>query len=87
MFYIIARTARLIIRAFEIFMFLRAVLSWIMPPDSNKVTVFLYNITEPVISPVRNFLSRFEFIRNFPIDISFLVVLIILELVQRLLYF
>ena len=68
-------------------MFLRAVLSWIMPPDSNKVTVFLYNITEPVISPVRNFLSRFEFIRNFPIDISFLVVLIILEFVQRLLYF
>ena len=87
MFYIISRTARLIIRAFEIFMFLRAVLSWIMPPDSNKVTVFLYNITEPVISPVRNFLSRFEFIRNFPIDISFLVVLIILEFVQRLLYF
>lgn len=87
MIYIIARTARLIIRAFEFCMFLRAVLSWIMPPDSNKVTVFLYNITEPVIHPVRSFLSRFEFIRNFPIDISFLVVLIILEFVQRLLYF
>ena len=56
MFYIIARTARLIIRAFEIFMFLRAVLSWIMPPDSNKVTVFLYNITEPVISQFERFI-------------------------------
>ncbi len=42
-------------------------------------------VTEAVISPVRKVLWRFDSVRRFPIDISFLVTYILLHLIQVML--
>lgn len=54
---IIGRTLALILRAFELVMVIRAVMSWIMPGDANRFTQIVYGITEPVIAPVRRLLN------------------------------
>lgn len=82
---ILAVVVHLIIRAIEAMMIFRALLSWIMPPDANQVTRFLYSFTEPIIEPIRRILGRFEFFRSCPIDLSFLATLILLDLADGML--
>ena len=81
---IIGRTAYLIIRAFELVMVVRAIMSWIMPGDGSRFSQFVYGVTEPVIAPVRKLLLRFDFCRRCPIDLSFLVVFLLLEIAEGL---
>lgn len=67
-------------------MLIRAILSWFPIVDrSSKIMSFIYMVTEAVISPVRKVLWRFDSVRRFPIDISFLVTYILLHLIQVML--
>ena len=69
---------RLLLELFYVLLIVRAVLSWV-PGVRNRLTDFVYMVTEPVLSPVRNFLNRSRFGNlSLPIDLSFLVVLFIL---------
>ena len=62
----------------EIMMLVRAVMSFVAPTASGRVVEFIYNVTEFFIAPVRAFLERFEFVRRFPLDISFFVTSLII---------
>ena len=69
---------RLLLEMFYVLLVVRAVLSWV-PGVRNRLTDFVYMVTEPVLSPVRNLLNRSRFGNlSLPIDLSFLVVLFIL---------
>ena len=69
---------RLLLEMFCVLLVIRAVLSWV-PGVRNRLTDFVYMVTEPVLSPVRNLLNRSRFGNlSLPIDLSFLVVLFIL---------
>lgn len=69
---------RLLLEMFYVLLVIRAVLSWV-PGVRNRLTDFVYMVTEPVLSPVRNLLNRSRFGNlSLPIDLSFLVVLFIL---------
>lgn len=69
---------RLLLELFYVLLIARAVLSWV-PGVRNRLTDFVYMVTEPVLSPVRNLLNRSRFGNlSLPIDLSFLVVLFIL---------
>ncbi len=71
------------IEIITLLMFIRAILSWFPVVDrSSRFMSFLYMVTEAVISPVRRLLNRFEAIRRFPIDVSFLVTYLLLHLLQ-----
>lgn len=70
----------------ELFLLLvRAVLSWVMPDRSSKISQIVYSLTEPVIYPIRRFLSRFSFVRTCPIDLSFLAAVLLLEVILSML--
>jgi YggT family protein len=63
-----------------------AIASWVIPPDSyNPLTHFLYRINEPLLRPVRRLLMQSEFLRQAPLDISPLVVLLALQVMIILL--
>ena len=59
----------------------RAILSWF--PNTGRFSYFLYEITEPLITPVRKLLSKTQF-ANSMIDFSFLITFLILILIQDL---
>lgn len=59
----------------------RCILSW-FPIGYNKFVEFLFNITEPILSPVRKLLSRTSYSLN--LDFSPIVAYLIITLLQRL---
>lgn len=86
--YVVYTTISFCIDALCIMMIVRAVLSWFPGVGRNsRVMAFIYSVTEIFIAPVRNFMNRFDFIRRFPLDLSLLVTMILLEILQGFLYY
>ncbi|PKN18657.1 MAG: hypothetical protein CVU71_14380 [Deltaproteobacteria bacterium HGW-Deltaproteobacteria-6] len=56
----------------------RALISWVNPDPYNKIVIFLYRVTEPVLRPLRRLIPR----HNLPIDFAPLVVLLIIIFLQ-----
>jgi YggT family protein len=73
--------AKIIDIALTIYMWIiifRAVISWVNADPYNKVVIFLYKVTEPVLRPVRRILPM----RNMGIDFSPIVVIIVIIFLQ-----
>ena len=78
---VLCRTLLLLIELLQLFMLVRAVMSW-FPPSTGRpgpFRAFITGVTEMVIGPVRAFLDRFEFVRRCPIDLPFLVTFLLLS--------
>lgn len=57
---------------------IRALISWVNPDPYNKIVMILYQITEPVLRPIRRWIPR----HNLPIDFAPLIVLLIIMFLQ-----
>jgi YggT family protein len=75
---------------YTIILLAQAILSWIANPyrlgpnhPIIKIYIFLQRLTEPVVRPCRNFLSRFNF---GPIDLSLWMAMIVIQIVWRVVY-
>lgn len=63
-------------------MLIRALLSWFPNGEGTKIGKIVYQLTEPIILPIRGLVSKSEIANRSMIDISFLVTLLILEMVK-----
>lgn len=79
------KTVGLLITAMQFLMMLRAIVSWLPIDEDSNLVNFLYAMTEPLIVPVRALLSRFDWLNDLPIDISFFVSFMLLSIVRILL--
>ncbi len=60
--------------------FIRALLSWIMPNDSSGLTRVLAEITDPVLGPIRRILPPVS-----GIDFSPIVAMIVIQVISNIL--
>jgi YggT family protein len=67
-------------RLLSLLIIVRAVISWVSPDPRNAIVAFVYRVTEPLLAPVRNLLPAAG-----GIDFSPLVVLIAIQVIERLL--
>jgi len=58
--------------------FFRIILSWVGMDPQNPVVVFLHEITEPILAPIRQFMPRMGML-----DLSPMVAIILLHLIAR----
>jgi YggT family protein len=58
-----------------------ALISWVSPDPYNPIVRFLYRVTNPVLRPIRRLIGN----RLGPVDISPLVVVFIIYIIQRFL--
>jgi YggT family protein len=73
------------ISLYQFILLARVLLSWFPNIDRyNPIVRFLYDVTEPVLRPIRNALAGI-LPQGFPIDLSPLIVLLLLNVVSRLL--
>jgi YggT family protein len=73
----LARIVDIVLTLYMWIIIFRAVISWVNADPYNKIVIFLYRATEPVLRPVR----RIILLRNVGIDLSpFIVILAILFL-------
>ena len=68
--------------ALQICLFIRAILSWILPDAEGVLIDFLYAVTEPFLAAVRSLLSRFTSLAEGPFDLSFLITVVLISLLQ-----
>lgn len=77
----IIASARVIEIALTVYMWIiiiRALISWVNPDPYNKIVIFLYRVTEPVLGPIRRKIPQ----HNLPIDFSPLIVLLVILFLQ-----
>jgi len=60
---------------------MRALISWVNPDPHNPIVRLLYQLTEPVLAPVRRLIP----LRNIGIDFSPVIVLILIIFLQSFL--
>ena len=77
---IIATFVNLLVRVLFFALLARVVLSWINLSPTNPFVVIVYQITEPILAPIRRVLPRMGMI-----DLSPTVALILIIVIQRLL--
>lgn len=70
-----------ILNLYELVIFARVILSWVNADPYNLIVKFIYNITEPVLAPIRQLLPT----ERIGIDFSPFVVILIIQLIQRVL--
>ena len=81
--YFLVSFVRIILTLLQFLMFGRAIMSWFVHDENPKIYDFLYYATEPAVYPVRWLLGKFGLSGDsMPIDISFLVSVIVLSMVQ-----
>lgn len=74
----LAKVIDIILTAYLWIIVARALISWVNPDPGNKIVIFLYRVTEPVLGPIRRMLPR----HSLPIDFSPLIVLLIIIFLQ-----
>ncbi len=76
--FVVIQTLVLFLDVVGVAMSVRALLSWFFMGQTNKVLNFLYVVTEPVILPVRAVCARFGWFQGVPIDMPFLITMLLL---------
>lgn len=69
----------------EILIFVRIILSWLPLGYNSAIGRFLYNMTEPILGPVRNMVDRSPIGGGMGLDFSPIFALILMRIVQGLL--
>jgi len=64
----------------------RAVISWLPITRNNSLVRLLFQITEPVLAPIRNLLTRFTAGRGFMLDFSPVIAFIIIGILRNILF-
>jgi YggT family protein len=69
----------------EIAIFIRVILSWVRLPDGNQFVRVVYQVTEPILAPIRTLLDRvLPSDRGMPIDFSPIVALLLIQFLIRI---
>lgn len=74
----LAKVLEILLTLYMWIIIFRAVISWVNPDPYNKIVIFLYRVTEPVLRPVRRLLP----FRNVGIDFSPVIVILIIIFLQ-----
>ena len=61
----------------------RALISWFDPGFNNPISRILFEITEPILGPIRGVLGQFT--GGMPIDFSPIIAILLLNLLQNML--
>lgn len=62
----------------------RVIISWIPVPRDNKFIILLYQLTEPILGPIRTMIARSSFGKNMMLDFSPIVALLLLSFLKSI---
>ena len=82
---VLAGSVVAVLYALQFLMFGRAIMSWFSPDEDNKLAQFLFAATEPIVYPIRQLLGKIEFFSSMPVDMSFVVAMVVLMICTTLL--
>ncbi|MDE6357613.1 MAG: YggT family protein, partial [Eubacteriales bacterium] len=78
-------TIRIVFQIINIVLTIRIFLSW-LPIGRNAFTMIIYNLTEPLLCPIREMLKKSPLGQGMMLDFSPIVLVLILSIIERLLF-
>ena len=60
--------------------FIRVILSWFSPGPTNMLTIVLYQVTEPILAPLRRIIPKFS-----GLDFTPMAAIILLQVIAHIL--
>ncbi|MGI6778055.1 MAG: YggT family protein [Acetivibrionales bacterium] len=82
--YLIYRALGIVFSVIEIAIFARVIISWLPISRENKLIILLYQITEPILAPIRALIQRSVFGRNMMFDFSPIIAYLLIRLARSL---
>lgn len=82
--YVMRQTLLLLLNVVDVAFLLRAILSWFDPERSGRFSAFLFLVTEPLIVPVRALCYKRNWFQSTPLDVPFLITILLLSLLQTI---
>ena len=77
-----------ILSTFSLLLFVMAICSWFPYARESRFYIAMEKIISPILRPIRSLINRSAMMRNCRIDLSFLALVLIVSLLERLiLYF
>jgi YggT family protein len=64
----------------------RILISWLPIPRDNQFIRLLYQVTEPILGPVRALIEKSALGKNMMVDFSPVVAFLLLSVIERILY-
>ena len=61
----------------------RVIISWLPIQKDNKIIRIIYQITEPVLAPVKGLIERSAIGKNMMVDFSPLIVFLLIGLIRK----
>ena len=86
MFYTIILALNYVLLFIQYAILVRAVISWLPVSRNNSLVRLLFQITEPVLAPIRNLISRSTAGRGFMFDFSPVITFIIIGIIRNILF-
>lgn len=72
-------------RIVEFLILIRVLLTWLPIRKENVLVQFLYMVTEPILSPIRNLIARSAIGKNSMFDFSYILAYVLLGFLKNIL--
>lgn len=73
--------------AFDFLLLVHAICSWVPEWRMSKVYILSSKIIDPILRPIRRIMMRFDWARRCPIDLSFIVLVILTRVADRIIWY
>lgn len=80
----IYRAIGLLFDFIQLAIFARIIISWLPIPRDNRFIKLLYQITEPILAPIRGMIERSAFGKNMMFDFSPIVAVLLIYFIRSL---
>jgi YggT family protein len=68
----------------ELAILVRVFISWIPVPKNNRLIGLLYQVTEPILAPIRSIIEKSSISKNMMFDFSPIVAFLIIGLIRNI---
>lgn len=85
--YLFFKTISIILYAFDILLLAHAICSWVPEWRMSKVYIYSSRIIDPILSPIRKLMWRFDWARRCPIDLSFIILVLLTRFADRAIWY
>lgn len=74
-----------VLKVLEFAIFARVIISWLPISRENQIIRIIYQVTEPILGPIRGMLERSALGKNMMMDFSPIIAFILIMLVRNIL--
>lgn len=74
-----------VLRIIEYAILARIIISWLPIPKDNQLISLLYQVTEPILAPIRGIIERSSMGKNMILDFSPLIAFLLIEVIRNIL--